>query len=104
MDKDLKVIDQIIDDNIHIKLIGDIDIYTSQYFKDTVYSIIDHNIMDLKFDCEELRYIDSTGLGILVGMLKKANSSGKKIYLYKLKDSIRKLFLITELDKLFVIE
>lgn len=91
-------------DLVSIYISGEVDIYTSQRLKETLYGIMDSNKKDLKIDCKELNYIDSTGLGIFVGTLKKAKQYGKNVYISNLKDNIRKLFIITGLDKVFVIE
>lgn len=104
MSSELKIREQYADDAVMIFLSGEVDIYTSQKLKEQLYSIIDSNKKDMKIDCTELNYIDSTGLGIFVGALKKIKQHDKKIYISSLKESIRKLFVITGLDKLFVIE
>jgi len=80
---------------------GEVDIYTAQNFKEKVYSIVDKAEREIVFDCGGLDYIDSTGLGIFVGALKKARLAGKSISLENIKDNIKKLFVITGLDKLF---
>ncbi|RCX14862.1 anti-sigma B factor antagonist [Anaerobacterium chartisolvens] len=89
---------------VNIYISGEVDIYTSQSLKDKLYAIVDSNDSDLKIDCRDLHYIDSTGLGIFVGILKKVRQNNKKIFLSNIKDNIKKLFLITGLDKLFIIE
>ena len=83
---------------------GEVDIYTSTKLKEKLYDIIDKNDKDLKIDCSQLKYIDSTGLGIFAGAFKKAKEFDRKIYLTGLKSNIKKLFVITGLDKLFIIE
>lgn len=82
---------------------GDMDIYTSTDFKDKVLSHFEERKADLIIDGHELDYIDSTGLGALIGILKLVSESEHKVYLNNIKPNIRKLFSITELDKLFVI-
>jgi anti-sigma B factor antagonist len=82
---------------------GDMDIYTSGDFKDNVIKLFEERESDLLFDGKCLDYIDSTGLGALIGILKRVNESNHKIYLSNIKPNIRKLFDITELDKLFII-
>ena len=52
-------------------------------------------------DCTRLNYIDSTGLGVFVAVLKKVKQIDRSITIENLKDSILKLFLITNLDSLF---
>ncbi len=103
MSSELIVKEEINADYVKVTLIGEIDIYTAQTLKDKLYGIVETNQTDLRFECGGLNYIDSTGLGIFVGVLKKTKQYGKNIYLDKLKDNIRKLFVITGLDKLFII-
>lgn len=93
-----------LNDSVKVSLFGEVDIYTSQELKENLYSIVDTNQTDLIIDCKELNYIDSTGLGIFVGALKKAKQYEKRIVITGLKDNIKKLFIITGLDKVFVIE
>lgn len=101
---DLKFSEQKFDHHIMVSISGEVDIYTSQDLKDKLYNIIETNQCDLRLDCKELNYIDSTGLGIFVGALKKARQYDKKIVVSGLKDNIKKLFIITGLDKVFVLE
>ena len=86
-----------------VKSKGDLDIYTSNDFKDRVLDAFENKEIDLLIDGQDLEYIDSTGLGALISILKVASEKNKKIYINNLKPNIRKLFDITELDKLFII-
>ncbi len=98
-------VQKILDNNkCKIVLSGEIDIYTSQNFKNELNDAVKSCNGDLYIDCKELTYIDSTGLGILVGALKEVRKEDNHIYICNLKDNIKKLFLITGLDKLFKIE
>lgn len=93
-----------LEEYIKIKLFGELDICTCEDFKKKIHTVIQNNLMDLKIDFENLNYIDSTGLGILVGALKETKKNNNSIYVYNLKENIKKLFVITGLDKLFTIE
>ena len=86
-----------------IKPEGDMDIYTSGDFKDRIIKAFEGKKADLLLDGQSLDYIDSTGLGALIGILKRVKESDHKIYLSNIKPNIRKLFDITELDRLFII-
>jgi anti-sigma B factor antagonist len=86
-----------------IKPIGEIDIYTSSEFKEEVVKAYEDKKADLVIQGEHLEYIDSTGLGALIGLLKMLQETEFKIYIDNIKPNIRKLFDITELDKLFII-
>jgi anti-sigma B factor antagonist len=104
MSSELKINEELAADSVTVNISGEIDIYTAQSLREKLYAIADENKLDLKIDCRELNYIDSTGLGIFVGVLKKTKSYGRNIHLVGLKENIKKLFLITGLDKLFIIE
>jgi anti-sigma B factor antagonist len=82
---------------------GEIDIYTAQQFRDKLYHVVESSEKDVTIDCSKLNYIDSTGLGIFVGALKKSKLNGRNIYIINIRDNIKKLFVITGLDKLFII-
>lgn len=87
-----------------VALRGEIDIYTAAQFKENLYRLVDNSVKDIVIDCDGLDYIDSTGLGIFVGALKKARLTNRNISIENLRDNIRKLFNITGLDKLFIIQ
>lgn len=82
---------------------GEIDIYTSPDFKKVVLDAFDSRERDILIDCINLVYVDSTGLGALIYILKKLKEKEYKIYLTNLKSNVRKIFDITKLDKLFII-
>lgn len=92
------------DDMIVVELNGEIDIDTVNELRERLYEIVEKYPIDIKLDCANLNYIDSTGLGVLVGVLKKVKNNEKNIYLTNLKNTVKKLFLITNLNKVFIIE
>lgn len=91
------------ENNTKVSVCGEIDIYSARQFKENLYRIVDKSENDIIVDLGELKYIDSTGLGIFVGALKKARLNGRNIHIENTKDNIKKLFTITGLDKLFMI-
>ncbi len=103
-DSGLKVLKELEGQNTRVVISGEIDIYTSQIFKNELNEVINSSAGDIFIDCKELTYIDSTGLGILVGALKEIRKDNYDIYICNLKDNIKKLFIITGLDKLFKIK
>ncbi|WP_069651068.1 STAS domain-containing protein [Caloranaerobacter ferrireducens] len=87
-----------------LKLIGEVDIYTSPDFKNILLEIINEKSADVILDGEELVYMDSTGLGVLISGLKKLREKGKNIILINIRPNINKLFDITGLNKVFIIK
>jgi anti-sigma B factor antagonist len=89
---------------LRVLLKGEVDISTAPEFKARLYELVGEGDKDIELFCEELSYIDSTGLGILVGALKRVKKNENSVYIYRLKDNIKKLFRITGLDKVFILE
>lgn len=104
MDSCLKIESKVIGNSTQVILRGEIDIHSSQEFKTRFNEIVSGCTGDLYIDCAQLTYIDSTGLGILVGAIKEMRKENNSIYILNLKENIKKLFLITGLDKLFKIQ
>lgn len=96
---DLNLIDK--GDHYLIELIGDLDIYNNKKFKQKLQDIYEELDKDIVVDCKELEYIDSTGLGSFISLLKLTRDEDKSIKVENLKKNIKKVFKITDLDKLF---
>lgn len=86
-----------------VSLVGEVDIYTASELKTTIKQALDEKLTDIRFDCTSLAYIDSTGLGVLIGLLKRLDQK-HKIIISNPRNNILKLLKITGLDKIFVIE
>ena len=89
------------DTHVQVTIDGEVDIFTCQQLKETLYLVVEKYGKDLVLDCVNLNYIDSTGLGVFVAVLKKVKQINRQITITNLKDNILKLFLITNLDTLF---
>ncbi|MBP1926304.1 anti-sigma B factor antagonist [Sedimentibacter acidaminivorans] len=89
---------------LEIKPIGEVDISTSPEFKNKVIELIEKEKIDISINADELEYIDSTGLGVLMGILMKVKEHGLSIQIINLKPNIYKLFDITGLNKVFNIK
>lgn len=87
-----------------ISIEGEIDIYNSKQLKEKLYSLLKEKQANLHINCEKLEYIDSTGLGSFVSILKKVKQFNGTIYLSHLKPNVAKVFKITGLNKIFVVE
>lgn len=87
-----------------VKPIGEIDIYTSADFKNTLLNLIEEKNTDINIVCTSLDYIDSTGLGVLISVLKQMKESNTTIIITDIKPSIKKLLELTSLDKVFTIK
>ncbi len=91
-------------DYVEIKPMGEVDIFTSPEFKNKLIDLIDTENVNIIIDGEELEYIDSTGLGVLMSIYKKMQENNLKVKIKNLKPNIYKLFDITGLNKIFDIQ
>jgi anti-sigma B factor antagonist len=84
-----------------VELAGEIDVYTSPKVKDAITELIDQGHYNLVINLEKVRYIDSTGLGVLIGGLKRVREHGGSVSLVCTNPQIKKIFDITGLVKIF---
>lgn len=80
---------------------GEIDVYTSPKVKEALTDLIEKGKYNLIISLEEVRYIDSTGLGVLIGTLKKVREHNGTIGIICTNPQIKKIFNITGLVKIF---
>jgi anti-sigma B factor antagonist len=87
-----------------IDIAGEIDIYTAKDLKEMLNKKLDEHTESMKMDCAALEYIDSTGLGVLISILKRLKQNNKDIIIANPRPNILKLLTITGLNKIFLIE
>ena len=87
-----------------VSLSGELDVYTTDELKKELHKLVDEKNIDMRLNLENLDYIDSTGLGVIIGILKRLKIESKEVYIEKPKNNVRKIFSITGLDKIFKLE
>jgi anti-sigma B factor antagonist len=85
-----------------IALNGEVDIYTVDLLKEKLEAVKEVDDRSIVFDLEKLDYIDSTGLGALIGV--KGKNPQASIKVTNMKSNVSRLFEITGLNKIFVTE
>lgn len=87
-----------------ISLKGELDVSTADKLKEYLHNLADEKVLDMKINLDKLDYIDSTGLGVMIGVLKKLKTDNKEIHILNPKSNVKKIFTITGLDKIFKME
>jgi anti-sigma B factor antagonist len=82
---------------------GEVDVATAPALRDELYRLIEQGTSEVVVDLSGMDFIDSTGLGVFVGALRRARESGGGIELRGLQPSARKVFDITGLSSAFTI-
>ncbi|MBO3444580.1 STAS domain-containing protein [Clostridium sp. CCUG 7971] len=87
-----------------INLEGELDVSTADKLKEYLHGLVEQEVVDMRINLSSLEYIDSTGLGVMIGVLKKLRTNDKEIYIINPKSNVKKIFTITGLDKIFKVE
>ncbi len=72
----------------------------SQKAQELLNGIAQNTILDFK----DLKYISSSGLGLLIKVQRNLETSGSKLKIINSSDHIRELFSVTRFDEIFDIE
>lgn len=70
---------------------------------DSVSNALQQKILICIVDISALRYINSSGIGVLITILTKFRNKGGEVYLMKPSESVQKLLVITKLNAIFQI-
>jgi len=80
---------------------GEIDLYTAPRLRELLIDLVGKNNYQLIVNLEKVGFLDSTGLGVLVGGLKRVRSHDGSLDLVCTQERILKIFRITGLTKVF---
>ncbi len=86
-----------------IALNGEVDVYSAYKLRETVKNLVEEGHYDLVVDLEKVAFLDSTGLGVLVGGLKRVRNHGGELSIICNQEKILRIFRITGLTKVFPI-
>jgi anti-sigma B factor antagonist len=103
VDVDLTLATNEVDGATIIAVGGEIDVYTAPKLRDKITELVADGVYDIIVDMEAVEFLDSTGLGVLVGGLKKVRAHDGSLQLICTQDRLLKIFRITGLAKVFVI-
>lgn len=90
-------------DHTVLEVGGEIDVYTAPKLREQFAQLVEDGRYGIVVDLEKVGFLDSTGLGVLVGGLKKVRSHDGWLRLVCTQERILKIFRITGLDKVFPI-
>jgi len=68
---------------------------------DKVNDVINTNISKCAIDISAVRYINSSGIGVLITALTKFRNKGGDVYLINPSEQVKKLLIVTKLNAIF---
>jgi anti-sigma B factor antagonist len=77
---------------------GEIDVATSPKLRDDLNALIANGARHITLDFDAVSFVDSSGLGVLVGAYKRLREDGGSIRIVGAQPSVRKVFEITGLE------
>ncbi|WP_239256140.1 STAS domain-containing protein [Listeria ilorinensis] len=83
---------------------GEIDAYTAPKLKEALEKYQDREHYELRVDLADVGYMDSTGLGVFVGLYKNLRAKESELILVNLSERLYRLFEITGLTDIIEIK
>lgn len=84
-----------------IRVAGEIDVYSAPQLREAILALIGTGVSHVIADLRGVDFLDSTGLGAIVGGHKRLRTNDGSLVLAASPDRIVRLFRITGLDRAF---
>ena len=86
---------------VFIRIYGELDQDTVGQVKNKIIEVIDkYNIKSVVFNLYELEFMDSTGIGMIIGRYNQIKKKGGKIILCSLNKQIQKIVMLSGLSRI----
>jgi anti-anti-sigma factor len=86
-----------------LRLSGVFDRSQIPQFNQSIQDLIQAGAEQILLDFQDVIFMDSSGLGALVGALKAVEAADRKLLLCSLKSEVRMLLELTDVDQFFTI-
>ena len=93
-----------LEDKYLVTLEGELDTTAAADVENTLQPLYTSNGKDVIIDCKGLEYIASSGLRILISILKGAKAGGSKVVLKNMNEDIKSVFRLTGFINIFEVE
>jgi anti-sigma B factor antagonist len=84
-----------------VAAVGEIDIASSGQLRDCLDDVVDRGERHIVLDLSQVRFVDSTFLGVLVGIRNRLHPVGGRVAVVCPHAPVVKIFRITGLDQVF---
>ncbi len=86
-----------------LRVTGEVDVYTAPQLRESVIRLLANGVLHIIADLRDVDFLDSTGLGALVGSLKRLRTRDGSLTLVADTDKILLIFRITGLIHAFTL-
>ena len=84
-----------------VRVSGELDMYSAPRLREVLVTLVNEGQADLVVDMADVSFMDSSGLGVLVGVLKRCRTAGGSLVLRHVTPTTGKVLAITGLDRVF---
>ncbi len=100
----MQLITKVQDRTLKAKLIGELDHHSASSVKEDLdVMLIYPNIIYMELDLKELTFMDSSGIGVILGRYKTIDSRGGKMYAINVLPQVEKMLKLSGLLKIIEI-
>lgn len=87
--------------NLIVSVTGELDQHNASYLREQTDLKITHsNIKNLVFDFTNLDFMDSSGIGVIIGRYKLMRTMGGKVQIVVKKQSVKKILELSGIRKI----
>ena len=97
---DLTMSARTVADHTVLEVGGEIDVYTAPTLRARLVALVEAGATSIIVDLSRVEFLDSTGLGVLVGGLKRMRGIGGEFSIVCDQEKLLKIFRITGLDQI----
>jgi anti-sigma B factor antagonist len=94
----------VVNGQVHVSLAGSLYVEGAAGLREKLLEYIQSGYRDFTVDLKGVDYIDSSGLGVLVAIQKRALQNGGRVIIKGLQGTVKELFEMTRLTKVFDIQ
>jgi anti-sigma B factor antagonist len=88
-------------DVVNVIVNGDIEMMTIKNFKEKLFDIGHNTDKNIEIDLSNVDYIDSSGVGVLISLLKLQKKKGKTLNINKVSTKVLNVLKLSSLSDVF---
>lgn len=86
-----------------VKVSGEIDVFASPELRETLLALLDGGGRQFAIDLTDVDFLDSTGLGVLVGIYHRLRAVDGWMVFVCASERVRRVFHVTQLSKILIL-
>lgn len=86
-----------------LRLIGEVDVSTVDLLRQRIQELFDQGASSIAFDLTQVAFIDSMGIGALLGAKRRAAEREGEVYLLEPSGVLQRLLAVLSMERMFLI-